>query len=622
MALGNYGTQRGGQGEAVILNPQSFYNNLAAENRYKRQQAAINDRIAAKQKADEDKVKKEELYKMSSQTGGPARYLAPYAAQARQQLNERTLKSIEKGEPVNENALRLEYNAIDALEKQGLATGEDIDRRIKNMQTTEFIKPNKLTEAYVATLDEQVKKHLAEGKPYSTFVVDNNDLINKAMATTQYDIYDPTAINKKLRELYPNRRIEQPKVPGKTTGITTASPFYKTDPKTGLATKELDFDIIAEAFSQPSFRDPVNQMFAMQLTKADSPYFIENTKLKQQFANDPDAYAAAQEKLKADFVRKDMPKLTYLTSDALLREPSSVATSRPSGGGRGKQPPKVVIGNAAPLVIKSYTKGATADELAQELLSVPIIRSSAAEKQAPIMVEADAIPKINLGEDLIIKKTPILPQSDFDLANPQYTVFPILKKDITVKIGKKPDGTYKREKIFKKGTVIGQGDQFTGENKDYISLVANEAAKGDNINYQFGALIPTYARQTAKLSREDALAESIRTKVPVEEIEAKFESKKLATYRGMNFFERDLSEGSIFSRSWSNAKKNLYGNKPLEQIERELKNKSKALLESEAGIKLSKPVVYKTANRYKAAQAPNPVAPKTTPLPADNLFPQ
>ena len=139
MALGNYGTQRGGQGEAVILNPQSFYNNLAAENRYKRQQAAVNDRIAAKQKADEDKAKKDELYKMSAQTGGPARYLAPYAAEARRKLNERTLKSIEKGEPINENALRLEYNALDAFEKQGLATGEDIDRRMADLKETEFI---------------------------------------------------------------------------------------------------------------------------------------------------------------------------------------------------------------------------------------------------------------------------------------------------------------------------------------------------------------------------------------------------------------------------------------------------------------------------------------------------
>jgi len=186
MALGNYGTQRGGQGEAVILNPQSFYNNLAAENRYKRQQAAINDRIAAKQKADADKIKKDELYKMSSQTGGPSRYLAPYAAQARQQLRERTQKAIDSGEIVNENALRLEYNAIDALEKQGLATGEDIDRRMVDLQKDQFIKGGPFIEAYRANLDEDVKKHLAAGKPYSTFVVDNNDLIKRSMADTRY----------------------------------------------------------------------------------------------------------------------------------------------------------------------------------------------------------------------------------------------------------------------------------------------------------------------------------------------------------------------------------------------------------------------------------------------------
>ena len=614
MALGNYGTQRGGQGEAVILNPQGFYNQVLAQDRYKRQQAAVNDRIAAKQKADQDKAKKEELYKMSTQTGGLSRYLGPYAAKARKELNERTLKSIEKGEPINENALRLEYNALDAFEKQGLATGEDIDRRMADLKETEFIKPSAFADAYRENLDDAMKEHLAQGKPISSFIVDNNDLIKKSRADVRHDIYDLTAINKKIKELYPNRRIEQPRVPGKTTGITTASPLYKTDPVTGLATSEIDFDKVAEAFNNPAFANPVNQGFARELANADSPYFIENSKLKQQFANDPQGYANAQEALKSDFVKNELSKRTFLTSDALLRDPSSVATARPSGGGRGKQPPKVVFGKAAPVVMESYTKPSKPGEVGEKLLSVPIFGSDAVEKQTPILQEVKSMPSvINISADQVIRKQPIPPQSEFDIANPQYTTLPILKKNIKVTYTK--NGVTK-EKIFKKGTVIGQGDEFAGENKGFISLVANEAAKTDNIEYQFGVLLPTYSSQQEKMSLQEAIDEAARRQVPIEEVIANFKSKKTGTFQGWNFFKRDMSPASLFSRA-SAAGKNLFRGMDMRQMENNSLKTARPLYESELGIK---PVTYKTSNRYKTGQASKPVAPKTTPLPADNFF--
>jgi hypothetical protein len=323
-------------------------------------------------------------------------------------------------------------------------------------------------------------------------------------------------------------------------------------------------------------------MFAMQLTKADSPYFIENSKLKQQFANDPDAYADAQEKLKADFVRKDMPKLTYLTSDALLRNPSSVATSRPSGSGRGAKTPKVVYGNAAPTVLKGYGKPSKNGELNQELISYPLMASDAVEEQAPIFEKAKSIPAINIGENQVIKKQPIPPQSDFDIANPKYTVLPILIADIKVNFKNKA-GDIVKTKTYKKGTVIGQGDEFSGENKDMIALVAKEANKNNNIKYEFGALIPTYARQSKPRTYKQVLEEARLTDTPVEEVQAKYESKKQETYQGLNFFPRDMTKSSVFQKAWAAGQK-LYRGKTLEQIERELKKKGPEMLNNELGL--------------------------------------
>jgi hypothetical protein len=456
-----------------------------------------------------------------------------------------------------------------------------------DLQKDQFIKGGPFIEAYRANLDEDIKKHLAEGKPYSTFVVDNNDLIKRSMADTRYDIYDPTAINKKLRELYPNRVSTQTPVPGKTTGITTASPFYKTDPKTGLATKELDFDIIAEAFSQPSFRDPVNQMFAMQLAKADSPYFIENTKLKQQFANDPDAYAAAQEKLKADFVRKDMPKLTYLTSDALLREPSSVATSRPSGG-RGKQK-EVVTGEGVFTNIKGMggSSNPAKTEVSQTILTYPVVTTSSGKgANKSVRIPAPSTNTINIGENQVVKYKKIPEQSEVDIANADYTALPMLTKDITIDNFIDRDGKLVKKQVFKRGTVIGQGDQFSERNRDFIKKIVELANRNNGVEITFGALIPTYTRQSKALTKEEQLAAQLEAKItgePIEDIQRAYGAQKLGLYQGEYFFPRDFSKGSIFSKAWG-ASRNLYKDMTLEQIERSLKGQSKEMTNKQLGI--------------------------------------
>ena len=604
MALGNYGTQRGGQGEAVILNPQGFYNQVLAQDRYKRQQAAVNDRIAAKQKADQDKAKKEELYKMSAQTGGLSRYLGPYAAEARRKLNERTLKSIEKGEPINENALRLEYNALDAFEKQGLATGEDIDRRMVDLKETEFIKPSAFADAYRENLDDAMKEHLAQGKPISSFIVDNNDLIKKSRADVRHDIYDLTAINKKIKELYPNRRIEQPRVPGKTTGITTASPLYKTDPKTGLATSEIDFDKVAEAFNNPTFANPVNQSFARELTNADSPYFIENSKLKQQFANDPQGYANAQEALKSDFVKNELSKRTFLTSDALLRDPSSVATARPSGGGKGKQK-EVIVGEGVFTNIKGMGRSTPIKDKTplpdQQLLTYPVLTSTSKSVTKPTLLDAPAVDAINVGEDQIVKYNKIPRQSQVDIANPDYTVMPVLTKDIKVtdfidKDGKKQT----KPKIFKAGSVIGQGDEFSSQNRSIIKKIVEAAKRSNGLEYKFGALLPTYERQS-KGPSESEIKTAMKAGISKEELEDTYGSQKLGLFRGNYFFPRDFTKGSIFSKSWG-LSKNLYKGMTLEQIERDLRKQAIETLDSELGISNSK-----FADIVKSAQQKAPV---------------
>jgi hypothetical protein len=593
MALGNYGTQRGGQGEAVILNPQSFYNNLAAENRYKRQQAAINDRIAAKQKADADKIKKDELYKMSSQTGGPARYLAPYAAQARQQLNERTQKAVDSGEIVNENALRLEYNAIDALEKQGLATGEDIDRRMVDLQKDQFIKGGPFIEAYRANLDEDVKKHLAAGKPYSTFVVDNNDLIKRSMADTRYDIYDPIAIGENIRKQYPVRTVQQPPKPGRATTTTKASPFFKTDPDTGIAIPELDYEKVNQAFNSPSFRPFVEQSFARELTNPDSFYFKQTSKNKEALKDDPEEFAAVQTALKKRYLENEILENTALTTKALPFDRTYQYTSRPSGG-RGKQK-EVVTGEGVFTNIKGMGRSTQIKDKPllpdQQLLTYPVLTSTSKGTQKSIRLDAPNIDAINVGEDQIVKYSKIPSQSQVDIANPDYTVMPVLTEDITVDNFIDKDGKLqKNPKVFRKGSVIGQGDEFSSKNRFIIKTIVEAAKRKNGLEYKFGALIPTYTRQSKALAKDEQLAAQLEAKItgePIEDIQRAYGAQKLGLFRGNYFFPRDFSKGSIFSQSWG-AARNLYKGMTLEQIERDLRRQAIETLDSELGISKSR----------------------------------
>lgn len=604
MALGNYGTQRGGQGEAVILNPQSFYNNLAAENRYKRQQAAVNDRIAAKQKADQDKAKKEELYKMSAQTGGPARYLAPYAAQARKELNDEILKDIEKGVYNNENVYRLKLNAIDALEKQGLATGEDIDRRMVDLQKDQFIKGAPFIEAYRANLDDAMKKHLAEGKPYSSFIVDQNDLIKKSMADTRYDIYDPIAIGESIRKQYPVRTVQQPPKPGRTTSTTKASPFFKTDPATGLAIPELDYEKVNQAFNSPSFRPFVEQSFARELTNPNSFYFQQTTKNKEALKDDPEEFAAVQNALKKRYLENEILENTALTNKALPFDQTFNYTSRPSGGGRGKQK-EVIVGEGVFTNIKGMGRSTPIKDKTplpdQQLLTYPVLTSTSKSVTKPTLLDAPAVDAINVGEDQIVKYNKIPRQSQVDIANPDYTVMPVLTKDIKVtdfidKDGKKQT----KPKIFKAGSVIGQGDEFSSQNRSIIKKIVEAAKRSNGLEYKFGALLPTYERQS-KGPSESEIKTAIKEGISKEELENTYGSQKLGLFRGNYFFPRDFTKGSIFSKSWG-LSKNLYKGMTLEQIERDLRKKAVETLDSELGISNSK-----FADIVKSAQQKPPV---------------
>jgi hypothetical protein len=105
---------------------------------------------------------------------------------------------------------------------------------------------------------------------------------------------------------------------------------------------------------------------------------------------------------------------------------------------------------------------------------------------------------------------------------------------------------------------------------------------------------------------------------PIEDIQRAYGAQKLGLYQGEYFFPRDFTKGSIFSKSWG-ASRNLYKDMTLKQIESSLKGQSKEMTNKQLGIT---PVAYKTSNRYKTGQASKPVAPKTTPLPADTLFQQ
>lgn len=604
MALGNYGTQRGGQGEAVILNPQGFYNQVLAQDRYKRQQAAVNDRIAAKQKADQDKAKKDELYKMSAQTGGPARYLAPYAAQARKELNDEILKDLEKGVYNNENVYRLKLNAIDAFEKQGLATGEDIDRRMVDLQKDQFIKGAPFVEAYRANLDDAIKKHLAEGKPYSSFIVDQNDLIKKSMADTRYDIYDPIAIGESIRKQYPVRTVQQPPKPGRTTSTTKASPFFKTDPTTGLAIPELDYEKVNQAFNSPSFRPFVEQSFARELTNPNSFYFKQTTKNKEALKDDPEEFAAVQNALKKRYLENEILENTALTNKALPFDQTFNYTSRPSGGGRGKQK-EVIVGEGVFTNIKGMGRSTPIKDKTplpdQQLLTYPVLTSTSKSVTKPTLLDAPAVDAINVGEDQIVKYNKIPRQSQVDIANPDYTVMPVLTKDIKVtdfidKDGKKQT----KPKIFKAGSVIGQGDEFSSQNRSIIKKIVEAAKRSNGLEYKFGALLPTYERQS-KGPSESEIKAAMKAGISKEELEDTYGSQKLGLFRGNYFFPRDFTKGSIFSKSWG-LSKNLYKGMTLEQIERDLRKQAIETLDSELGISNSK-----FADIVKSAQQQAPV---------------
>ena len=601
MALGNYGTQRGGQGEAVILNPQGFYNQVLAQDRYKRQQAAVNDRIAAKQKADQDKAKKEELYKMSAQTGGPARYLAPYAAQARKELNDEISKDIEKGVYNNENVYRLKLNAIDAFEKQGLATGEDIDRRMVDLQKDQFIKGAPFIEAYRANLDDAMKKHLAEGKPYSSFIVDQNDLIKKSMADTRYDIYDPIAIGESIRKQYPVRTVQQPPKPGRTTSTTKASPFFKTDSTTGLAIPELDYEKVNQAFNSPSFRPFVEQSFARELTNPNSFYFQQTTKNKEALKDDPEEFAAVQNALKKRYLENEILENTALTNKALPFDQTFNYTSRPSGGGRGKQK-EVVYGSALPATIKGMgrTSNPKEGEFDQQLLRYPLLTSTASGMQTPRKMDAPSVRAVVIGQDQVVKYDKIPPESKVDIANADYTVLPMLTKDITIDNFIDRDGKLVKKQVFKQGTVIGQGDQFSEINRSFLKTIVEAAKRSNGLEYKFGALIPVYAKQY-KTPTKSEIDAAPYLGISKEELESTYGPEKLGTFRGNYFFPREFSKGSIFANSW-NASMNLYKGMTLGQIERDLKKQAIETLDSELGISNSK-----FADIVKSAQQKAPV---------------
>jgi hypothetical protein len=166
-----------------------------------------------------------------------------------------------------------------------------------------------------------------------------------------------------------------------------------------------------------------------------------------------------------------------------------------------------------------------------------------------------------------------------------------LTEDITVDNFIDKDGKLqKNPKVFRKGSVIGQGDEFSSKNRFIIKTIVEAAKRKNGLEYKFGALIPTYTRQSKALTKDEQLAAQLEAKItgePIEDIQRSYGAQKLGLFRGNYFFPRDFSKGSIFSQSWG-AARNLYKGMTLEQIERDLRRQAIETLDSELGISKSR----------------------------------
>jgi len=268
-----------GRGEAVALDISAP---LRAAQEYRRQNRGTNlamAKIAAKQKADQEKAAKEELYKMTGQVAGDAGYLTPYTTDLYSRFNQNILNKLQKGEFVDENMARNELNSIKNLEAQGKTITDQIRARFPDLEQNNFINTPQFENAVRMNLDEAYKKHIAEGQPEYNFRPNVNEILGKSTKDTRFNVYNYDAAGKREKERLGTKTLGTVPRPGQESVVTSGSGLLQQ--RGGILQNKVDPVLYQQIISSPQHQQMIDFSFQQELSKDGSEYFIQDQINKQ-----------------------------------------------------------------------------------------------------------------------------------------------------------------------------------------------------------------------------------------------------------------------------------------------------------------------------------------------------
>ena len=319
-----------GHGEAVALDISAP---LRAAQEYRRQNRVTNlamAKIAAKQKADQEKAAKEELYKMTGQVAGDAGYLTPYTTDLYSRFNQNILNKLQKGEFVDENLARNELNSIKNLEAQGKTITDQIRARFPDLEQNNFINTPQFENAVRMNLDEAYKKHIAEGQPEYNFRPNVNEILDKSTKDTRWNIYNYDAAGKREKERLGTKTLGTVPRPGQESVVTSGSGLLQQ--KGGILQNKVDPVLYQQIISSPQHQQMIDFSFQQELLKEGSPYFTQDQINKQV----PLTYEQNTQELKdrfantkyAELVGLQAPNLNYSNIPSYTQAPRPPASSQ------------------------------------------------------------------------------------------------------------------------------------------------------------------------------------------------------------------------------------------------------------------------------------------------------
>lgn len=341
-----------GHGNALWLDINPAINR--AEN-VRRENATL-ARVKAQQAAEAQAKKQKEIDDLLASAPGDAGYLTNIVNQQRQELNNRLLKQMEEGKPVDLPRLRAENAAFDGMTTMGKTLTEQMKARFPDLEQKNFIKTPQFERALTQNLAEDYDAHIKAGNSPLTYQMNPNRLMERAMNDHRYDIYDVPTLGSKVRANYPMQGGQQKPVAGQTTFGAKGSGLLKLDAN-GVPTKEVDPVLLQQELSNPAYVPVINQRFNRELNNANSPYFEADLKNRQQFGEGTPEYAQATENLRQQYAMTDFPKEAGLIPANLSYDPQWTVTAGRRGGQGAPQKIEFVEGAPSEISFRQWANG-------------------------------------------------------------------------------------------------------------------------------------------------------------------------------------------------------------------------------------------------------------------------